>query len=482
MRTKRFPAYGLLAVFITSLLTGCGEEPASEPATAKPQTLPDFTGLVQAAAPSVVNISTKRPPAGEDTGGRDGESGEAPFQDWLKRFFEEGEKRPQPPSRGRPSMGSGFVISEDGYILTSRHVVQGDGRIVVKFSDRQQMSAKRVGADKYSDIAVLKVDADNLQPVETGSPDKLKPGAWVVAIGSPFGFETSVTAGIVSAKKRSLADDQYVPFIQTDVAINPGNSGGPLFNLEGKVVGVNAQIYSRSGGFQGVSFAVPIDIAMDVAEQLKESGSVARGWLGVQIQEVDLALSKSFDMAHPRGALVAHVLPDSPAADSELQSGDVIVGFDGRDVPSAAALPPLVGLTEPGSTVDITVLRDGERQTLEVEIGELDKDAPQGMRQSAEESSGDAQEQGMGLRMRSLNNDEREQLGVSEGGVRILEVGPGPGREAGLKAGDVILALGPERVSSPEALRRRLAEADGPVALRVQRNGSVQYVPFNPDQ
>lgn len=449
------------AAALLLVLAGCGSDPDSHGLVG----LPDFTELVRATAPSVVNISAAQvngPPA---------ERGETPQGDWLDRFFDDAPAHPPE----RPSLGSGFIISEDGYILTNRHVVSGANRIVVKLTDRRQFTAKLVGSDEYSDIALLKIEADDLQAVKIGSAKDLPVGSWVVAIGSPFGFETSVTAGIVSAKRRSLARDQYVPFIQTDVAINPGNSGGPLFNMRGEVVGVNAQIYSRSGGFQGVSFAIPIDVAMNVAKQLRGGGEVSRGWLGVQIQEVDLALAKSFGMQRPEGALVSQVLPGSPAEAAGLKAGDIILEFDGRAVYSAAALPPLVGLTAPGDTVEVVALRQGERETIEVTIGELDQDAPPGVNPDAAEP---AEQMDLGMRLRDLRREERSELEI-DGGVRVQEVQPGPAQEAGLMAGDVIVAVGAEPVAGVASLMRLLASAQGPVALRVLRGDAALYLVFD---
>ena len=443
------------ALVAAVLLAGCGAEPDEA-------RLPDFTDLAKQAAPSVVNVSAA-PESDSDEPGAEG------FEDWFRRFFEDG---PAPPS-SRAAQGSGFVISEDGHILTSRHVVRGAGEIEVTLSDRRRFVAELVGEDAASDLAVLKIDADDLDPVTIGDPAKLEVGAWVMAIGSPFGFETSVTAGIVSAKQRSLVDDQYVPFIQTDVAINPGNSGGPLFNLQGEVVGINAQIFSRSGGFQGVSFAIPIDVAMDVAKQLRDKGRVARGWLGVQIQEVDPALAESFGMDKPTGALVARVFPGSPAEAAGFRDGDVILAFGGHDIPSAAALPPRVGSTPPGEEVDVTVLRDGERQRLGVTLGELPEEGP--MTGSA--GGGDNEEASvLGLRLRGLTDEERRETGLEQGGVRVVDVDRGAGADAGLRPGDVILGLGAERIRDAATLRERLAGMEGSVALLVWRDGTRLYL------
>ncbi|MES1925454.1 DegQ family serine endoprotease [Salinisphaera sp. T31B1] len=480
--------FGLLICCVIAL-SACGsEDPVAPP---EPVALPDFTGLVKHVSPAVVNISAL--PASQDSQsagqGSDAPApGDNPLEGWLRRFFddrpqgEDGAPMPMPPGPGaapQPSLGSGFIISRDGYILTNRHVVADAGQIVVKLNDRRQLIAQVVGEDQYSDLAVLKVDAKDLPIVRIGDPDKLDVGSWVVAIGSPFGFETSVTAGIVSAKQRNLASDQYVPFLQTDVAINPGNSGGPLFDLAGEVVGINSQIYSQTGGYQGVSFAIPIDIAMDVAHQLRESGTVTRGWLGVQIQDVDRELAESFKLKRPEGALVARVMPDSPAEKAGIQAGDVIMAFNDEEVDSAAALPPLVGTVAPGKSATVTVLRDGDRQDIDVDIEKLPKDintraAPEPAQSSEDKAS-------YGLTLESLDTKARRQLDLTQGGVRVTDVAPGAGMQAGIEPGDVILAVGADKVEDVAALTDALDQADGPVALLVLRDGTRLYLAIRPD-
>ncbi len=470
-------------VFVASLLAACGSE---QPAPVNGLQLPDFTGLVEHAGPAVVNISAmpaataKRRPQAEQERGQ-GPGNQFPgsqFEDLFKRFFDQ-EENPLPPHgapRGaipRPALGSGFIISDDGYILTNNHVVGEEGKIIVKLSDKRQLVAELVGADSYSDIALLKVDANDLPTVKIGDVNKLKVGAWVVAIGSPFGFETSVTAGIVSAKRRSLAGDQYVPFLQTDVAINPGNSGGPLFNLNGEVVGVNSQIYSRSGGYQGVSFAIPIDVAMGVVKQLRENGQVQRGWLGVQIQEVNRELAESFGMERPEGALVAQVIKDSPAEKAGFAAGDVIVEFDGKPVGSAAGLPPLVGLTPVGETAKVVVLRNGKRKNINVEIGQLDDDKQINARKKPKVDK-------LGLTLSKLGKAEREELNIKSG-VRVDQVKPGPAQRAGVRAGDIIVAVGNQPVNDAKALRKHLHAAKGPVAMLLRRDGNPLFLALDPN-
>ncbi|PWG63759.1 DegQ family serine endoprotease [Sediminicurvatus halobius] len=445
--------------------------------------LPDFTELVKGSSPAVVNISTTQEvQAGRSLPGMPDLPEDHPFRDFLDRFMEDGEQ--PPPQFDSRSLGSGFIISEDGYILTNNHVVEGASEIVVRLSDRREMVAELVGADERSDLALLKVDADNLPTVDIGQSSTLEVGEWVLAIGSPFGFEYSVTAGIVSAKGRSLPTENYVPFLQTDVAINPGNSGGPLFNLDGEVVGVNSHIYSRSGGFQGVSFAIPIELAMDVVEQLRSDGRVTRAWLGVLIQDVTRELAESFGMDRPEGALVAQVLPESPAARSGLQAGDVIVQFNGREVPMSGSLPPMVGRMPVGETVTLTVVRDGERRELDVTLEELPEDA--GQQPRGEEGGGqqmppqDSMLDDLGLDVEPLDREARDALGLDDevAGVVVVDVGPGAAAEAGLQRGDVITRVNREPVTDVAELERVLAalESGQSVPVLVQRQDGPRFL------
>src|SRR3954466_3541831 len=343
--------------------------------------LPDFTRVVEEQGNAVVNISTtqavRRSAALPQVPGMEDEE----VLEFFRRFI------PRQPGPGQPgqgqgpaprpesrSLGSGFVISQDGYVLTNAHVVEGADEITVKFTDKREFKAKVIGADKRTDIALIKIDATGLPAVRFGDPQKLKVGEWVVAIGSPFGFDNTVTAGIVSAKGRSLPQENFVPFIQTDVAINPGNSGGPLFNMRGEVIGINSQIYSRSGGFMGLSFAIPADVALDVQKQLKEKGRVARGRIGVQIQEVTRDLATSFGLDRARGALVNSVEKGSPADKAGVEATDIILAFDGKQVESSSDLPRLVGSTRPGSQASMEVYRKGTKRTLNVTVGELQED------------------------------------------------------------------------------------------------------------
>ena len=393
--------------------------------------LPDFTGLVRAHSASVVNISTER--RVEQPSRRPEE-----LEDFFRRFFP-GPGAPAPDAP-RQSQGSGFIIASDGYILTNNHVVGQADEVVVRLSDRRELDATVVGADPGSDLALLKVEAEDLRPVTVGSSADLEVGEWVLAIGSPFGFEYSVTAGIVSGKGRSLRNESYVPFIQSDVAINPGNSGGPLFNLDGEVVGINSQIYSNSGGYMGMSFAVPIDVAIEVAEQLKSTGRVSRGWLGVEIQQVNRELAESFGLDQPQGALITRVFPDSPGEAGGLLAGDIITEFNGQGIDRWEELPHFVGRAVPGSEAKIGLVRAGGKMTLELEIGELpDTTLAQRTQPGSEPSE-------LGLVVRALPETARERLNL-DGGVLVVR-SEGPAGEAGIRPRDIITRLDNKLVDS----------------------------------
>ncbi len=445
---------------------------ASAPAADR---LPDFTELTEQTSPAVVNISTTRKmerqfqiPEGMEI------PEDVPFKDFFRDFFERGGGHPQFETT---SLGSGFIISRDGYILTNHHVVEDAEEVIVRLNDRREFTAEVVGSDRRSDIALLKIEADDLPVVELGDSSDLAVGEWVLAIGSPFGFDHSVTAGIVSAKGRSLPTERnetYVPFIQTDVAINPGNSGGPLFNLDGEVVGVNSQIYSRTGGFMGLSFAVPINVAMDVVEQLKSKGRVVRGYLGVMIQEVTRELAEPFGLDKPTGALVSRVLPDSPAEAAGLESGDVILALDGRAVTASDKLPAMVGALEPGREVDLRVLRNGERRTVEVTIGEL----PQ-IKDSQRTPAGGASSERIGLEVEAPTEAQRKAAGVESGGVRVSSVKPGSAAwDAGIRSGDIIVRFGNQPVDGVDGFIERLEAAPRGkrVAVLVRRESGPLFV------
>ena len=439
--------------------------------------LPDFTDLVADNGDAVVNISTRNkneqtptsmlPPGLEIPEG----SG---IDDFFKKFFE-GPNGMPPSPRESESLGSGFVLSDDGYILTNHHVIRDAEEIIVRFSDRTEMEAELLGSDERSDVALIKVDATGLKSVKLGDSNKLKVGEWVLAIGSPFGFDYSATAGIVSALGRSLPSDSYVPFIQTDVAINPGNSGGPLFNLKGEVIGINSQIYSRTGGFMGVSFAIPIDTVMNVVAQIKDQGYVSRGWLGVVIQDVTRELAESFGLNKPRGALVSRVVADSPAATAGFKAGDVILEFDGKDVEASSDLPPIVGRTMVGKEVDVKIMRDNKRQTLQVSIEELPED---------EELASNSGKQGrfvdsrLSVEVADIKPAQRDKLGLETGGVIVMKVEKGPAINAGVRPGDVILSLNNVELNDAHQFIEVAKElpAGKPIPILIQRNGESQFL------
>ncbi len=436
-------------------------------------TLPDFSRLVEEQADTVVKISVL---TSEEQIASSGFPGLSPDQipEQFRRFFEQMPQIPDPSPRKGAGFGSGFIISEDGYIITNAHVVDNATEIKVGLNDRREYTATLVGSDPASDIALLKLDVDDLPAATIGDSEKLKVGEWVLAIGSPFGFEHTATQGIVSALARSLPDDTYVPFIQTDVAVNPGNSGGPLFNTDGEVVGVNSQIYSRSGGYQGLSFSIPINVAMSIADQLKENGFATRGWLGVGIQNVDQALAESFGLDKPKGALVSQVSDDSPADKAGLASGDIILKFNGRAVDYSSALPPLVGAVTPGKTVSMEILRNGKMKTLDVTIEALDEGRE--VRKVASSSAVD--ESRLGIEAASLPADLAEEMGISSG-VLVAKVDPdGVAANAGIREGDVILSLNRKPVKSVGELEKltREAPAGEAIPILVQRGQSPMFL------
>lgn len=417
--------------------------------------MPDFTKLVEKHAPAVVNISTTKKVQRSATGPQfTPEQLEqlGPFAD-LFRFRGAPNQMQPAPSNQRHSLGSGFIISEDGYVVTNHHVVEGADEVIVRMNDRRELTAKIIGSDKRSDIALLKIEGTNLPYVNLGRSEDVKVGEWVLAIGSPFGFDASVTSGIVSAKGRALPDENYVPFIQTDVAINPGNSGGPLFNLNGEVIGVNSQIYSRTGGFMGLSFAIPIDDALNVVDQLKSTGTVTRGWLGVTIQEVSRDLAESFGLDKPQGALIAGVVDDSPADKSGLKVGDVIVKFNGKRVIRSSALPPMVGRVKVGEKVPVTVYREGKRRNLSVQVGALDAQV------SAVESDKTNSDNGsrLGLSIREPEDSERQQLSVAEGGVIVTALSSGVALDSGINRGDIITHVNNRKIRSVAQFKSLIA-------------------------
>ncbi|MEE3158403.1 MAG: DegQ family serine endoprotease [Pseudomonadota bacterium] len=441
--------------------------------------LPDFTELVEEASPAIVNISTRQKAASQNVvqGMPDLEGMPPLFREFFERSFPQG--RSQREREAPQSLGSGFIISHDGYVLTNNHVVADADEIFVRLSDRRELQAELVGADPRSDLALLKIDAgDDLPVVKIGKSADLKPGEWVLAIGSPFGFDYSVTAGIVSAKGRSLPNENYVPFIQTDVAINPGNSGGPLFNLDGEVVGINSQIFTRSGGFMGLSFAIPMDVAMDVVEQIKDSGSVQRGWLGVVIQEVNKDLAESFDLPNPAGALVAQIMPGGPADKGGLKVGDVILEFNGHEVVRSSDLPHAVGRVRPGAEASLVVMRDKERKTLRMEVGALpDDDNVAALTNDAPAQATSSNR--LGVTVVELTDEQKKNLDIHSG-VVVREVMRGPGAMVGLRPGDIITNLDNQSVDSVETFTEIAGELpdNRSISMRVIRQGRASYITF----
>ena len=429
--------------------------------------LPDFTAIVERNGPAVVNISVthegKTAAAMQQGPGLDPNN---PLFEFFRQF------PGAVPHGGAPEhgMGSGFIVSSNGVILTNAHVIDDATEVTVKLTDKREFRAKVIGSDKPSDVAVLKIDATGLPTVTLGSSANEKVGEWVLAIGSPYGFENSVTSGIVSAKSRSLPDGTYIPFIQTDVAVNPGNSGGPLFNMKGEVIGINAQIFTHTGGYQGLSFAVPIDLAVKVKDQLQQFGKVRRGRLGVTIQEVNQQLADSFGLKRPGGALVAAVEENGPAAKAGLKSGDVILKFNGHELSSSAELPAQVADVKPGTKATLEVSRNGSTKNFEITVGEL-----KGAKVVTADSTN--QEHGrLGLAVRPLNPEEQQQLG-SKG--LVVEETSGPAARAGIQPGDVLLSVNGTPIQSVEQLRALTAKSGKTMAILVRREGGTIFVPID---
>ncbi|MDO8991324.1 MAG: DegQ family serine endoprotease [Sideroxyarcus sp.] len=440
--------------------------------------LPDFTELVEKQGAAVVNVSTtqiiRTPPMFQ---GVPNVPENDPFYEFFRRYA------PQVPrEQESQSLGSGFIISADGYILTNAHVVDRADKITVRLSDKREFKAKVIGADKRTDVALLKIEAANLPKVALGSPEQVKVGEWVLAIGSPFGFDSSVTAGIVSAKGRSLQQENFVPFIQTDVAINPGNSGGPLFNMKGEVIGINSQIYSRSGGYMGLSFAIPIDVAMDVVGQLRSTGKVTRGRIGVSIQEVTRELADSFGLPKAGGALISSVEKGGPADKAGVRPSDVILKFDGKAVNSSADLPRIVAATKPGSKVSVQLWRKGSTQDVTLVIGEIQEEAVVAQRGGRGAEGGSEIETRLGLVVSELNEQQKADLQV-EGGL-IVEDLKGAAARSQLQRGDVILAVGNIEVRSFSQFNdviKKVARGRN-IALLVRRSEGTVYVSVKLDE
>ncbi len=454
--------------------------PATRPTPYVRGSLPDFSALVESQGDAVVNIQTTR-----TYGGRDGERGDAPdffgngpgddeesdpFRGLLPRF---GQQHPPVPQQGA---GSGFIISADGYVLTNAHVVDGSDTVTVKLTDRREFRAKVVGSDKRTDVALIKIDAKDLPVVRLGSSSGLRVGEWVVAIGAPFGFENSVTAGIVSAKARALSGDTPVSFLQTDVAVNPGNSGGPLFNLNGEVVGINSQIFSRSGGYQGISFAIPIDVAVNVRDQLLETGRVSHGRIGAVIQQVTQELADSFGLAGPDGALVAQVVPGSAADKAGLKEGDVILRVGDVVIRESGQVPAIVSAMRPGMKTTLTVQRDGASRELDVVIGAAEDEPPALAGRAAQPDQPAQVDERLGLRLRPLTALEASRLDV-EGGMRI-ENADGNAQAAGLRRGDILLRINGVPALDMAAVQGEIADSEDHVALLIERDGQRNFVPL----
>jgi serine protease Do len=444
---------------------GAATPAATAVGSANPQVvLPDFADLAAKQGPAVVHIAVSK-----EARKVSGRMFRMPDQDELPPFFHNFPMPQMPdegPSRG---LGSGFIVSPDGIVLTNAHVVDGADTVVVTLTDKREFTAKVLGKDKTTDIAVLKIDAKDLPVVAIGDPAGTRVGEWVVAIGAPFGLDNTVTAGIVSAKGRSLPGDAAVPFIQTDAAVNPGNSGGPLFNLRGEVIGINSQIFSRSGGFQGLAFAIPIDVAMDVKDQIARNGKVSHGRLGVSIQEVNQSLAETFGLPKPGGALVGSVVKDSAAAKAGIEAGDVILKFDGKTISQSSDLPPMVAKLKPGQTVALEVWRGGKAKQVSATIGEM-KDA------TVVADASDVASQGkLGVAVRALTPEERKSAdGIT--GVVVEDVA-GAAAKAGVHPGDVIVAVNNTQVKSPEQLKELIGKAGKTVALLIQRDDARIFIP-----
>ncbi len=440
--------------------------------------LPDFGDLVEQVGPAVVNISVVQRRQQQSMG--ENPLADDPFYDFLRRFGVPIPGMPGQPGAGprtRRGIGSGFIVSADGYVLTNAHVVGGDddntaSEVTVSLIDKREFKAKVIGIDRRTDVALIKIDARDLPTVKIGDAERSRVGEWVVAVGSPFGFDATVTAGIISAKARRLPDETYVPFIQTDVAINPGNSGGPLFNLAGEVIGINSQIYSRSGGFMGISFAIPIDVAMNIKDQLIAHGRVQRGRLGIAIQTVDKDLAQSFGLPDARGALVASVEPDSAADKAGLKAGDVVLGVDGTRVSESIDLPRIIGEKRPGTRIRLEIWRDGRSRDVLATLDELN---PETTASAAVPGLGDSAGGKLGLNARSLTPQEAAQLNL-KGGI-VVEAADGPAARAGIQRGDVILAVNNQTVSNLAEFRMLVERAGKRFALLIQRNDSRIFVP-----
>jgi serine protease Do len=440
--------------------------PAPRP-LAKVTGLPDFSDLVAENGASVVNISVLEKPLKAGPGGDPREGGD-PLSQFFHRY-QMPEPEHMPPAHG---IGSGFIISPDGYILTNAHVVADAATVTVKLTDRREFSAKVIGVDRHSDVALIKIAATGLPAVHFGDPSHIRPGQWVIAIGSPFGYENSVTAGVISGIARTLPDENYVPFIQTDAAVNPGNSGGPLFNLNGEVIGINAQIFSRTGGFMGMSFAIPIDLALNVKDQLLRTGKVSRSRIGVAVQEVNQQLAHTFGLSRPHGALISAVEPKSPGERSGMKPGDVITSVNGREIEHSSDLPSIIAVLPPGSEAHIGLWHDHKATMLNVRTILLDDEPAQAAKNESDDDGGK-----LGLAVRPLDADEQHELRTR--GRLVVEDVTGPALAAGVQSGDVLLGVNGTAISTVAELKREVARAGHSVALLIQREDAQIYVPVD---
>jgi len=465
--------------WISGVMLACAITATMPVMTVQAKDLPDFTELAEKQGPAVVNISITSVVHGTGIG-FPGMPNDENLQEFLRRFGIPG----MPGQDGgqdykSQSLGSGFIIiiiSADGYILTNAHVVNEADEVLVKLYDKREFKAKIIGADKRTDVALIKIEATGLPKVTIGDPNALKVGEWVAAIGSPFGLENTMTAGIVSAKGRALPQENYVPFIQTDVAINPGNSGGPLFNLRGEVVGVNSQIYSKSGGSMGLSFSIPIDVAIDISNQLKANGRIARGWLGIGIQEVTKELAESFGLKQTNGALIAGVEKNSPADKGGLEAGDIILKFDGKPITTSSDLPRVVAATKPGKVVPVEVVRKGANKTLQLGVGEMPNEQGEAPAVSKEPVKPEANK--VGLTLRELTPQQKKKLN-GKNGLLVIE-SSGAAAQAGIRRGDVILGLNNNESQSVDLFNKQInaVPSGKTIAVLVQRGENTLYVPI----
>ena len=470
----------MMKQWISGVLLTCAVTFSMPVMTLQAKDLPDFTELAEKQGPAVVNISITTVMHGGGGIGFPGMPNDENLQEFLRRFGIPGMPGMPGQEGGQDyktqSLGSGFIISSDGYILTNAHVVNEADEVLVKLSDKREFKAKIIGADKRTDVALIKIEATGLPKVVIGDPTALKVGEWVAAIGSPFGLENTMTAGIVSAKGRALPQENYVPFIQTDVAINPGNSGGPLFNLRGEVVGVNSQIYSKSGGSMGLSFSIPIDVAIDISNQLKSTGRISRGWLGIGIQEVTKDLADSFGLKQTSGALVAGVEKNSPADKGGLEAGDIILKFDTKPIVTSSDLPRVVAAIKPGKVVPVEIVRKGANKTLQLAVGEMPNEQAEAPAGSKEPAKPEANK--IGLTLRELTPQQKKKLN-GKNGLLVIESG-GAAAQAGIRRGDVILGLNNSESQSVDLFNKQInaVAAGKTVAVLVLRGENTLYVPI----